>query len=112
MMIGAIVATQIIKYGRRIFLLTFGVLGIGGTAMSLYLNVWVISVGRLLHGLSAGIFMSAGPRMLDETVPIHLLGSFGVYTNVYCNLGVLICLLLGLGLPQQENPTDEQLAAD
>lgn len=80
--------------------------------MTLYLNVWVISAGRLLHGLSAGVFMSAGPRMLDETVPVHLIGSFGVYTNVYANLGILVCLLLGLGLPQGENPTDKELDAD
>ena len=110
MMVGAIIATSLITYGRRILLLYFGVLAVIGTAMTLIVNVWVITAGRFLHGLSVGIFMAAGPRMLDETVPIHLLGSFGVYTNVYANLGVLLCLLLGLGLPQGENPTDAELA--
>ena len=37
--------------------------------------------------------------MLDETVPAHLLGTFGTYTNVYANLGLLIVMGLGLGLP-------------
>ena len=90
----------------------FGFLGIIGTTMTLFLNVWVISSGRLLHGISAGIFMSVAPRMLDETVPAHLLGSFGVYTNIYANIAILFVLMLGLGLPQGENPSEEELLAD
>ena len=50
--------------------------------------------------------------MLDETVPMHLIGSFGVYTNIYANFGILVTLLLGLGLPQGDYPTDAELEAD
>ena len=92
-------ATQLTSKGRRIFLIVFGLIGIVATAMTLILDVWIISAGRLLHGVCCGIFMAVAPRMLDETVPAHLIGSFGVYTNIYANLGVLATLLLGLGLP-------------
>ena len=43
--------------------------------------------------------MIIAPRMLDETVPTHLINSFGVYTNIYANLGVMTVLLLGADLP-------------
>ena len=112
MMVGAIIATHLIKFGRRILLLYFGVLAIISTVMTLILDVRFIIAGRFLHGLSAGVFMAAGPRMLDETIPSHLIGSFGVYTNIYAVFGILVCLMLGLGLPQGEKPTDAELEAD
>lgn len=44
--------------------------------------------------------MIIAPRMLDETVPTNLINSFGVYTNIYANLGVMTVLLLGASLPK------------
>lgn len=99
MCIGAITAAQIIGIGRRKLLIIFGVVALGATALTLFLNVWVIILGRLIFGFCTGVFMTAGPRMLDECIPSHLLGSFGVYTNIYANSGIMICLLLGAGLP-------------
>lgn len=99
MCIGAITAGQIIGMGRRNLLIVFGIVGLIGTTLTLILNTWVIILGRLIHGFCTGIFMTAGPRMLDESIPTHLLGSFGVYTNIYANFGVMLCLLFGAGLP-------------
>lgn len=42
--------------------------------------------------------MTAGPKMLEETIPIHLMSSFGVYTNIYSNFAVMFVMLLGAGL--------------
>jgi len=47
--------------------------------------------------------MIVAPRMLDETVPSKLIDSFGVYTNIYANLGVMSVLLLGAGLPKDDD---------
>ena len=99
MCIGALIAGQIVKNGRRRYLIIFGVIAIFGTAMTLLENVWSIIFGRMIHGICTGIFMTAAPRMLDETVPSHLLGFFGVFTNIYANFGVMIVMLLGIGLP-------------
>ena len=110
--LGAVIATQIVSKGRRIFLIVFGLLAIVATALTLVLDFWVITIGRLLHGLCCGIFMAVAPRMLDETVPTHLISSFGVYTNIYANLGILATLMLGLGLPQGAEPTEEELLAN
>lgn len=62
-----------------------------------------IVVGRFIFGFCSGIFMIIAPRMLDETVPTHLINSFGVYTNIYANLGVMTVLLLGADLPSDSD---------
>lgn len=104
MCIGAITAAQIVYLGRRKLLIGFGILGIAATAVTLIPNVWIIILGRLIFGFCTGIYMTAGPRMLDECIPTHLLGSYGVYTNIYANFGVMLCLILGAGLPS--DPAD------
>ena len=60
--------------------------------------MYLIITGRMIFGVCTGVFMTAGPRMLDETVPSHLIGTFGNYTNIFANLGMMIVLLLGVGL--------------
>ena len=47
--------------------------------------------------------MIIAPRMLDETVPTNLINSYGVYTNIYANLGVMSVLLLGATLPNNND---------
>ena len=99
MSIGAFIAGGIVANGRRKYLIIFGVVGIAGTALTLITTVYTIIIGRLIHGICTGVFMTGGPRMLDETVPPHLLGTFGTYTNVYANFGILLVMVLGFGLP-------------
>ena len=99
MCLGSLYAAQVINGGRRKLLIIFGIVGIASTALTLVASIWPIIIGRLIFGFSTGVFMTAGPRMLDECVPTHLLGKFGVYTNIYANTGILLCLLLGAGLP-------------
>ena len=98
MCIGAITAGQIVYLGRRKLLIIFGVVGIAATILTLIPSLWIIIIGRLIFGFCTGIYMTAGPRMLDECIPSHLLGSFGVYTNIYANFGIMLCLILGAGL--------------
>ena len=45
----------------------------------------------------------AGPKMLDETVPIHLSSSFGTASNSFLSFGIMVALLLGIGLPAQDD---------
>ena len=103
MTIGAFIAGSIVAKGRRKFLIIFGVIGILSTALTLILNFWCIVIGRLLFGLCTGVFMTGAPRILDESIPQHLLGSFGTYTNIYANFGIMIVMLLGVGLPESKD---------
>jgi MFS family permease len=105
MSIGAFSAGNLVANGRRKFLIIFGIIGIIGTAITLVPNLYMIVIGRFIHGTCTGVFMTGGPRILDETVPPHLLGTFGTYTNVYANLGLLIVMGLGLGLPEKPQDT-------
>ena len=93
-------------------MICFGVLAIIGTILTLITNVWLIILGRLLHGISTGIFMAVGPRMMDEFIPPHMLSHFGPYVSVYIGVALMFVQLLGAGLPQGDEPTDEELAAD
>jgi MFS family permease len=99
MVIGSLISGSLVAYGRRKMLILFGIIGMVFTALTLVPNLVCILIGRCVFGIATGVFMTAAPRMLDETVPQHLIGSFGVYTNVYANLGVMGTLLLGIGLP-------------
>lgn len=65
-------------------------------------NLPCIMIGRYLFGFSCGVFSVAGPKMLDETVPIHLNSSFGTATNTFLSGGIMIALLLGIILPDEE----------
>lgn len=103
MSIGAFIAGAIVANGRRKFLIIFGVVGILFTGLTLIVNLYAIVIGRFMHGLATGVFMTGAPRILDETVPSHLLGTFGTYTNVYANLGIMVVMLLGFGLPSGDD---------
>ena len=106
--VGSIFASNFVKDGRRKSLLRFGFLAIIGTAISLVPNFYLITAGRLIHGISTGVFLTAAPRFIDETVPLHLISKFGPYTNIYGNVGVICVLLLGLGLPDTAKLSDEE----
>jgi MFS family permease len=65
-------------------------------------NTWVIAGGRLLYGFCAGVFLAAGPKILNETVPNHLWDYFGASTNLAINLFVLVSMLNGIAMPDGE----------
>ena len=75
-------------------------IGIIGCGVSVVESFWIICIGRLIHGFAAGVLCSAAPQMIGETVPQHLMDyGFGVSTNVIIMIGVMICMLLGIGIP-------------
>lgn len=62
-------------------------------------NLTMIVIGRYFFGFCTGVFSVAGPKMLDETVPIHLNSSFGTATNTFLSGGIMIAVVLGAILP-------------
>lgn len=62
-----------------------------------------LCIFRYLHGYFTGILVNACPKMIEETVPAHAMDyGFGISTNLFINVAVMITLLLGLGLPPEE----------
>ena len=70
---------------------------------TLWLNVYTICAGRLVLGFCGGVFSVALSRMIDETVPSNLLGTFGVVTNLSMNAGNMFSILIGAWLPDKKD---------
>lgn len=41
--------------------------------------------------------------MLDETVPQHLISTFGTATNTFLSGGIMIAIVLAVGLPDDSD---------
>ena len=70
-----------------------------GVIPTLFLNIWAILVGKLVFGVASGTLIVASSIYLNETVPVEKSQTFDFTTNFGVILGMTICLLLGLGLP-------------
>lgn len=92
---------KFITRGRRPVLIIFNVFAAIATTLTMFFNLWTIVIGRYLFGFCCGVFSVAGPKMLDETVPVHLHSIFGTATNSFMSGGIMIALLLGVLLPDE-----------
>jgi len=84
--------------GRRRSMILFNCLAALGCIMMAIKDVTMINVGRFLFGFSCGVFACAVPKMIEETVPNHLLGQFGIVTNLSITFGQMISIFAGVGL--------------
>ena len=84
-------------------ILIFNVFAAFTVTITLVLDVKAIIIGRFLFGFCCGVFSVAGPKMLDETVPLHLNSAFGSATNSCMAAGIMVALLLGLILPEDDD---------
>jgi MFS family permease len=57
-------------------------------------NIWVLLACRLLIGIFAGLYMAIVPIYIYELSPKQLVGSFGVYTNLFIAVAISLCFLL------------------
>jgi len=64
-----------------------------------------IVLGKLLHGICVTVVHIANVKMIQETVPAHLLGYYGVFIAVVMMSGYSLTCFVGLGLPSGDyNP--------
>ena len=96
-------------HGRRRAMIQFIFVSAAAVTGTVFLNFWSITIGRLFLGIGGGIFAVALPRMIDETVPDNLIGTFGIITNLSINTGGMLSIVMGVGLP---DPTDESAKTD
>ena len=71
-----------------------------GTSISLIRTVATIIIGRFISGFAAGVLTTAMTKCIVETLPNHLAGTFGAATAISINFAGVICLVLGLTLPE------------
>lgn len=62
-------------------------------------------IGKFLHGVTLTVIHIAANKMINETVPVDQLGTFGSAVQVAINVGYVFCLGFGLLLPSGDyNP--------
>jgi len=79
----------------------FQIIAITGSILSFVaLNFPLILVGRFFYGISAGVFLSVGPVIIEHSVPGKYMNyGYGSSTNIAINTMVCINMLLGLIIP-------------
>ena len=98
--LGSIFGGDFIKYGRRSTLIRFNCVGLLGSILCMFLNFWQMCFGRFVLGISAGVILSTTPKMLEESIPAHLMDKgFGMTTSLFINAAFMGCLLLNGAAP-------------
>lgn len=84
------------RYGRRMTMqLTTIFFAIGPVFEALSPNIGTMAFGRLLSGLGAGASVVVVPIYISEISPPAEKGFFGSFTQIMCNVGILVAQLLG-----------------
>ena len=64
-----------------------------------WLNIWAIILGKFLQGISVTVVHLAVMKIINETVPLSMVGFFGVFINQVGTIGMLLSLGLGIIMP-------------
>lgn len=84
------------RYGRlRAMQITTAFFTVGPVFEALSPNIGVMALGRLLSGVGAGASVVIVPLYISEIAPPANKGFFGAFTQIMCNVGILITQLLG-----------------
>ncbi|OJJ44378.1 hypothetical protein ASPZODRAFT_18576 [Penicilliopsis zonata CBS 506.65] len=94
---GALLAGPIsTKYGRLFALRVTTIFFILGPIVEASAaGISAFSFGRLLSGVGAGAAIVVGPIYISEIAPPKARGFFGAFTQVMCNVGILLAQTLG-----------------
>ncbi|KAF2652755.1 hypothetical protein K491DRAFT_706219 [Lophiostoma macrostomum CBS 122681] len=84
------------RYGRRRAMqLTTIFFTLGPVFEALSPNIGVLAFGRVISGVGAGASVVVVPIYISEIAPPAEKGFFGAFTQVMCNVGILVAQLLG-----------------
>lgn len=100
---GALSGGKFIQKGRKRAIILFNILSAGATTMTMFLNLPLIIIGRFLFGFCCGVIQVSAVKMLDETVPVYLSSKFGTATNSMMAFGIMVAILLGVLLPENDD---------
>ena len=77
------------------------------------MTIETIALGKLLNGFFVTVVHISSLKMINETIPVYLLGACGTVTNSCGALGYLFVMGFGLGLPKGDyNPEIDNSAND
>lgn len=99
LLIGSLIAGKLISLGRHKAIHQMNVLVVLGTGISLVRTIPTLIIGRFISGFAAGVLTAAMTKCIVETLPGDIAGMFGAATAISINFAGVICLILGLTLP-------------
>lgn len=71
--VGNLISGQILKNGRIKVVIACNIISLIATASSIWLNWELILASRFIFAICAGLCVSACPKMIEETIPAHLI---------------------------------------
>ena len=107
---GALYGGKIIPHGRKKAFIGFNILAMLSCLVMQIVNVYTISIGKFLNGFFVTVVHLSAIKMINETIPVYLLGSCGTVIQTTSALGYMLVLGLGMGLPS--NDYDPELVGD
>jgi len=84
-------------------MITANILLIISLLISIIFNLYAIIIGKFFVGVFSGILNITSVKMIAETVPNHLLGAYGISSNLSINMGIFFSMFMGLVLPKDDN---------
>ena len=100
--IGATYGGQLIPYGRKKAFIGFNVASFVACLFMQILNVWTLCIGKFFHGIFVTVCHMAALKMVNETVPVYLLGKVGVVVQTSMAFGYFVVIGMGAGLPSAD----------
>lgn len=94
-----ITGPSISRFGRRKTYIAAGWLYILGTAILLCPFTVMFGIGRMLTGISSGIYGVLPPIYANEITPEAIIGKVGAYIAIMSSSGVVFAYVFGLPLP-------------
>ena len=80
---GTMFGAAMMKSGRRLPLVLFNIVGMGGCFLSIIDSFPLMMLGKFLFGMGSGVLIAVAPRMLEETIPHEIFDNgFGAMTNI------------------------------
>jgi len=97
--IGALFSGPLMAIGRWKCIMLTNLLVLSGSVLSVVPNIWCLSLGRFLFGMSAGAFTCFCPKYISEVSPVEVKGPAGALSQIFCTFGILIPFSIALAYP-------------
>lgn len=96
-LVGALTSGSLAARHGRLLVMRYNTafLILGPVAEALAPNIAVLSLGRFVSGLGAGVSVVVVPIYISEIAPPKEKGFFGAFTQIMTNIGILITQVLG-----------------
>ena len=63
------------------------------------LNIYTLVIGKFTYSILVTVVHISVVKMVNETVPVYLLGTYGVVVGFFISLGYYLVMGLGFFLP-------------